>query len=291
MTASPLDRIVFGTARLAGGAYARPSARLLEICLRAGVTRFDTAPSYGMGASEALLGTVTAGVPGVEIATKLGSQRPSYPALRGWAKRAYRLSGLRQPPPPPTYADFRRHTSPGPAMDHSPEACLRSFERSLTLLRRDRIDLLFLHEAGPADVPTATLDLIRQWQAAGRIGGAGAAHQGPAEALPAGWTAQIAPDLADFAAPQRALGPLRFHSIRTFANAAAGADHAVADRLARVSALIGRGDPQGLAPFALLAALHPEARLLYATSDADRLSAFLSAWQTIALPDIAKALA
>lgn len=291
MSSAPLDRIVFGTARLAGGAYARASARLLETCLRAGITRFDTAPSYGMGASEALLGAVTAGDRSVEIATKLGSQRPSHPALRGWAKRLYRLSGLRQPPAPPAYADFRRHTGPGPAMDHRPEACARSFERSLALLRRDRIDLLFLHEAAPEEVPAATLEQIGQWQAEGRIGGGGAAHQGPVATLPSGWTAQIAPDLADFAPTAPAPFPVRFHSVRTFARAAAGADPALAERLERVAARIGGGDPQGLAPFALLAALQPQARLLYATSDADRLTAFLAAWQDIALPDIAKALA
>jgi Aldo/keto reductase family len=289
MTGGPFDRIVFGTARLASGAYARSSRRLIETCLKHGITRFDTAPSYGMGAAEGLLGEVTAGVPGVEIATKLGSLRPSHPALRGWAKLGYRLSGLCNDDGGGE-GPIRRHTGPPSGMEHSVDACRRSFERSVTLLRRERIELLFLHEAEPGEVPPETVALIEQLRANERIGAAGVAHQGPIGVLPVGWTAQVAPDLADFSQTRPSSAPLRFHSIRTVAKAAARADFGFAQRLARVADRIGDGDPHGLAPLALLAAQQPQAKLVYATTAHDRLEVFVQTWRSLDLGAIADAV-
>lgn len=288
MTGGPFDRIVFGTARLAGGAYARPSRRLIESCLKHGITQFDTAPSYGMGAAEGLLGEVTASAPGVEIATKLGSLRPSYPALRGWAKLGYRLSGLHRADDG-AIGPTRRYSGPLPGMDHSTDACRRSFERSLKLLRRERIELLFLHEAEPGDVPPETVSLIKHWHSQGLIDAAGAAHQGPAGALPAGWVAQIAPDPAAFSRANFNAAPQRFHSIRTVAQFAAQADPGLAQRLASAVNQIGDGDPNGLAPLALLAALKPNAQLIYATTAQDRLEAFIRTWRSLDLAAIAEA--
>lgn len=288
MTGGPLDRIVFGTARLAGGAYVRPSRRLIETCVKAGITRFDTAPSYGMGAAEGLLGDVTAGVSGIEIATKLGSLRPSHPALRGWAKLGFRLSGLRQETAGGG-GPIRRYNGPLPGMDHSADSCRRSFERSLDLLRRDRIELLFLHEAEPDAVPPETVALIDQLRADGRIGSLGAAHQGPVNSLPAGWAAQIAPDLADFSRTSPGQAPLRFHSIRNVAKAAAQAVPGLVQRLTRVADQIGEGDPHGIAPLALLASLNPQAKMIYATTAQDRLEAFIRTWRSLDLGAIAKA--
>lgn len=288
MTGGPLDRIVFGTARLAGGAYARSSRRLIETCLKHGITRFDTAPSYGMGAAEGLLGEVTAGVAGVEIATKLGSIRPTYPAVRGWAKLGYRLSGLRKDEVAGG-GPIRRYSGPLSGMDHAADACRRSFERSLKLLQRERIGLLFLHEAEPGDVPPETVALVRRWHSKGLIEAAGAAHQGPVGALPAGWVAQIAPDMADFSRANSDPSPVRFHSIRAATRAATQADPGLAQRLASVADRIGEGDPHGLAPLALLAASNPQARLIYATTAQDRLEAFVQAWRSLDLAAIAGA--
>src|SRR4051794_650140 len=71
-----MTRVGFGCARLFGGGEYKASSRLIEAALQAGIRHFDTAPSYGSGLSENVLGAVLAGVKGVTIATKIGVSRP-----------------------------------------------------------------------------------------------------------------------------------------------------------------------------------------------------------------------
>src|SRR5262245_41098050 len=70
-----IARLGLGCARIFGGDELRSSARLVEAALRAGITHFDTAPSYGNGTSEAVLGEVLSGVNDATIATKIGIPR------------------------------------------------------------------------------------------------------------------------------------------------------------------------------------------------------------------------
>ena len=50
------DRLGFGCGRLRAGLEERNSRRLIEAALERGIRYFDTAPSYGDGASERVLG-------------------------------------------------------------------------------------------------------------------------------------------------------------------------------------------------------------------------------------------
>ena len=105
-------RIGLGCMALTGiyGAVGRDQAvATLTAALDYGVTLFDTAPLYGNGANETLLGEMLGGRPNSTIVTKFG---------------LYADSGGR------LYRDSR------------PETIRQSVEASLRRLKRDRIDLL-----------------------------------------------------------------------------------------------------------------------------------------------------
>jgi aryl-alcohol dehydrogenase-like predicted oxidoreductase len=51
-----ISKIGFGCGRIYAGSEIRSSARLIEAALTAGIRHFDTAPMYGLGQSEDVLG-------------------------------------------------------------------------------------------------------------------------------------------------------------------------------------------------------------------------------------------
>ena len=118
-----VNRLGFGAMRITGpGIWREPrdpdeARRVLRRALELGVELIDTAHSYGPEVSERLIGETLHPYPDeLLIATKSGLQR----------------SG-----PDAWFADGR------------PETIRRDCERSLTLLRRERIDLLQLHRVDP----------------------------------------------------------------------------------------------------------------------------------------------
>jgi aryl-alcohol dehydrogenase-like predicted oxidoreductase len=122
--------------------------RTLDLARELGVTFWDTADVYGLGANERLVGRALAGRrDGVELATKFGNVRGadgSYGAVNGR----------------PEYAR---------------EAC----EASLARLGVDRIDLYYLHRVDP-DVPIEeTVGAMAELVAEGKV-----AHLGLSEAAP-----------------------------------------------------------------------------------------------------------
>ena len=177
-----------GCARIVGGAEARASGRLIETALRLGIRHFDTAPTYGLGTSEALLGDVLAGVTDVTVATKVGAEVPGEPVAMSLPQRAYRrfarpllsrapaLKRMLQPPPP-------NYAVRAPARKLDLDIAQRSLDRSERLLRR-RIDILLLHEPAELIVDPMALDRLADWQASGRIGAYGGGTGGQ---LPAGF--------------------------------------------------------------------------------------------------------
>ena len=126
------------------------SGAALEAAFAAGVTFYDTAPLYGHGHSESLIGQTFAGRRDqVVIATKAGYSRFDAPA------------------------------------DYHPQALRRSLEGSLRRLRTDYVDLFQLHDAGPADRLNhpdlaETLDRLRE---AGLIRAWGASVKRPEHGL------------------------------------------------------------------------------------------------------------
>lgn len=136
-------RIGLGCMALTGiyGAVGREVAvATLTAALDNGITLFDTAPLYGNGANESLIGSFLTGHPDVTIATKFG-----------------------------LYAD----ASGNLYRNSRPETIRQSIEGSLRRLKRDRIDLLLQHRADPDtpddDVQACIEDLI----SAGKVGAFG----------------------------------------------------------------------------------------------------------------------
>ena len=92
-TSMTLARLGFGVARIAGGPERSASIRLIETALRAGICHFDTAPSYGDGESEQILGEVLRGVSGITVTTKFGIARPKVKGRPSLPRRLYRQVG------------------------------------------------------------------------------------------------------------------------------------------------------------------------------------------------------
>src|SRR5580658_5134719 len=88
-----LATLGFGTANLMGRIGRKHSLRLMEVAFDAGIRHFDTAPLYGLGAAEAMVGEFAANKRGeITIATKFGIRPPRGFPLMGVAKTAARVA-------------------------------------------------------------------------------------------------------------------------------------------------------------------------------------------------------
>jgi D-threo-aldose 1-dehydrogenase len=130
---APLPKLGMGTAPL-GNLFTPVSEAAAEgaiaAALSAGIRYFDTAPFYGYGLSERRLGKALPHLPqeSVRISTKVGRlivADPGHTPTEGYLVNGYRA-----------------------VFDYSRDAVLRSFDESLKRLRRDRVDVLLLHDIG-----------------------------------------------------------------------------------------------------------------------------------------------
>ena len=148
-----VSRLTFGTSRLfsAGGRANRYA--VIEAAARIGFTHFDTAPSYGFGMAERDLGDVLGGDNSVTITTKTGLYSPGGED-QPWASIfARKLLGRGFP------------TLSAPIADWSVDRAKRSLDASLKRLKRDRIDILLMHEA---ELPLLNADEWLGWMDAER---------------------------------------------------------------------------------------------------------------------------
>lgn len=286
---SLVDRLVLGTARLAGGASEREALAIVRCALDAGVRHVDTAPSYGMGTAEAVVGKALTRFGGdVAVTAKLGSVPPSFPVPRSVLRRIKRaLGGSRRAP-------FSGDTAPPTRLVHpvgndfTPRAMAGSLARSQAAL--GRVDFLLLHDItvaeATAEVVAALADLAEG--AGGTPGHASLAQFDPALAarLPAGSVTQcaISPGLLLGSMPPPATGPLFLHSIAAAAAHCRAVDAGFAAALDRAGRIVGGGEGEAgriAAALALAAARAPAARLLVASSHRDRLAVVLAALDRI----------
>ena len=101
----------------------------------AGVRYFDTAPHYGFGLSEKRLGAALASIDPQQtaiISTKVGRRLAPTPGADLTQPRQGFVS------PEPFESEF----------DYSYDAVMRSYEDSLDKLRRERIDIVYVHDLG-----------------------------------------------------------------------------------------------------------------------------------------------
>ncbi|WP_299923325.1 aldo/keto reductase [uncultured Pelagimonas sp.] len=114
---------------LLGAANDSEASKTLATALDQGLTYVDTAPFYGFGRSERLVGDGLRGR-NYTLSTKVGRVlhpgMPDDPGAMGW------------PDPLPFH----------PVYDYSYDGVMRSFEASLQRLGLDRIDILYVHDIG-----------------------------------------------------------------------------------------------------------------------------------------------
>ena len=145
------------------------SARLIETAIDCGITYFDTAPMYGHGDAETVLGDVLLHQRGrVILASKAGILPPSRSLPVRVLNRGAKLLRKVAPPiaswvPTPRAAQNRFHM-------FRLSDIRKSLETSLRKLRTDYLDIFLLHECTEADVENAELKvLLEGLQKAGKV--------------------------------------------------------------------------------------------------------------------------
>lgn len=175
------SQIAFGCGTLVGRATLKQSAALVEAALDVGIRYFDTAPTYGMGTAEEVLGAVVGNMPDVVIATKVGYGRAEYSTrkniLRKYLKPIFDRSravktfarafyGARGAP---------RQRAYRPPVDFTAEKIRQSVEASLRSLRRDRLDVFLAHDPSQSSLSDETKAVFESLQKQGLVGCYGAA--------------------------------------------------------------------------------------------------------------------
>jgi aryl-alcohol dehydrogenase-like predicted oxidoreductase len=138
-TSLSVSRLSFGTARLHQLATRRSRQRLLGHASAAGFSHFDTAPLYGFGLAEEELGVFLASQSSaLTVATKIGL----YPPRGGRPRLAWVWGQKALGRVLPRWSR--------PVVSWSLAVAERSLHLSLRRLRRDHVDILFLHEPDPS---------------------------------------------------------------------------------------------------------------------------------------------
>ena len=135
-----VSKLIFGTGGLMRIPFRRARFKLLELACELGFTHFDTAPLYGYGNCEREIGEVLQRYPFLTVTTKIGLKPSTSRKLSPKSFLTYKA-----------YRKVARNVIP-PIRDFSVEWADLSLKSSLERLRRDRIDLLLLHEAASSDV-------------------------------------------------------------------------------------------------------------------------------------------
>jgi len=154
--AASTTQLGFGTAPVSGAFSRQETLALLEAAFENGIRHFDTAPLYGWGRGEEVLGEFAAAKrEPLTVFTKAGLCPPG-PLQR----LAGRLPGL---------------ATPSHRLRFSPRQIQRSVETSLRKLKRERLDALLLHEPAPEDVREELVRKLDDLKRAGKIAAVGLA--------------------------------------------------------------------------------------------------------------------
>jgi hypothetical protein len=134
----------YGTTGLMAVQSSRERLQLLECAYDAGIRHFDTAPYYGYGEAERVLGEfLREKRDQVTVTTKFGIQPPAMARNRFVNQMARNILGLA----PSLRARLsKKAQSLSKSVVFSAEAARTSLEQSLRSLGADRIDLFLLHE-------------------------------------------------------------------------------------------------------------------------------------------------
>ncbi len=279
------ERFVFGTGRLVSGASKSDSRKLVEAAYKLGFREFDTAPSYGLGGAEEVLGDVFAGDKDVRINTKVGSARPSNSYVKSVVRKVKRTL-LGNKTEPREFTLISQAEVPAPQWMNSKDFMERSFEESLRLLRRDSVFTLLLHEAPMAIEGTPAETFLRENVASGRASYAGVANSAVYDAQGARvGILQASVDPRAFLEGGASSGPDIVHSIVPAFRSLVKSNAIDAAEIGRVLASASIKDTESgsvaLAYTKLLGRGLP-GRYIFSTSSVDRLSGFLDCVERLA---------
>jgi len=130
-----LTELGLGTAPL-GNLYREMSdadaVDTVRAALAHGVRHFDTAPYYGFGLAEARLGIALSGTSGTVVSSKVGRVLEPAPHITD--------AGLRH--------GFCSASPFEPAFDYTFDGVMRSWESTVVRLKRERIDIVYVHDVG-----------------------------------------------------------------------------------------------------------------------------------------------
>lgn len=275
-----IPRLVFGCARLTGGFSSSEARHVIELALKAGFRHFDTAPSYGIGTAEKIIGEFLRPKDGVEVTAKVGSTRPRFPVAKTAARRALRLLGHRS-----KLITLYEPSMPGFA--HGPDGCFDKhyMERSLALtlanLRRGSVTHLLLHESYRAPPPPELIAFLDELIATGiteHVGFANSAVYDTAlyNSCPRHWTVQAAihPDMLH--RPTQVADSTILHSLFKTHLWLSRIDDAYCfatiNTLEKFAKLAPRHILNVLLPYYLVLNNLPDVKLIYATSEVTRLN-------------------
>jgi D-threo-aldose 1-dehydrogenase len=140
-----LAQLGFGTSQLMGRIGRKESLRLMEVAYDAGIRHFDTAPLYGLGAAEAMVGEFATGKRAhITIATKFGIRPPARSPLMDFAKSTARAA-VKLVPSMRTALRKRADSMVAHGV-FTPEECRASLASSLQQLRTSYVDFFLMHE-------------------------------------------------------------------------------------------------------------------------------------------------
>ncbi|MFO0137882.1 MAG: aldo/keto reductase [Cyanobacteriota bacterium] len=196
------SRLGFGTSGIMGSALTSAGRlRLLEVAFEEGISHFDTAPLYGQGLAESLLGKFARSRrESLTITTKFGLVPNTYPALlrpllpiaRVVNRRivskdqllAYwnRVIPRRQPDPPALSAvnlagakagsppsNWSGEETTMPPVPYTPQTISEQLEKSLRRLKTDYIDYYLLHECHVHYLQPVILECLERLVQEGKI--------------------------------------------------------------------------------------------------------------------------
>jgi hypothetical protein len=279
------SRLILGSARLTGGASEGEALALVRAALDAGVGQVDTAPSYGMGTAEQVVGKALVRFGGpVRVTAKLGSARDPNSYGKSMLRRMKRaLGGSRTAP-------WDQHEAPpaqlnaGSGNDFSPAFLHTSLAASHD--RLGRIDHLLLHDIAASEVtPPLLADLAGLARSVSATPGYASRAQwdsGLDARFAPGTTVQCAMAPQWFAdGPLPALdGPLFLHSVIKAGALLRARSPRFSEGLDRAARVVGSGDSDAdriAALYAIAGSRAPHARLIIASSHRERLLAVLGA--------------
>jgi aryl-alcohol dehydrogenase-like predicted oxidoreductase len=172
-----VSRLAFGCAPVMGKIGKADSLKAMSVAYDAGITHFDVARSYGFGEAEGVLGAFVRGKRDrVTIATKFGIRAARTAGALRLVKPLVRKAASWFPGLKRVVRKASAHTLV--AGNYTLDAARGSLEDSLRELRTDYVDILFIHDCGPAsELSDELLAWLENSLSAGKIRAWGIATQ------------------------------------------------------------------------------------------------------------------